>query len=151
MNVTREVVVLIVEDDPGHVRLIQRNLERAGLHNPIEVFQNGQEVLDFLLGRGSARKREPDTPYLLLLDVRMPQVDGVEVLRQVKAHPELRKIPVSMLTTTDDPREVARCHELGCSNYIVKPVDYEKFSEAINQLGLFIALVQVPEIPRDSK
>jgi len=151
MNVTREVVVLIVEDDPGHVRLIQRNLERAGLHNPIKVFQNGQEVLDFLLGRGSARKREPDTPYLLLLDVRMPQVDGVEVLRQVKAHPELRKIPVSMLTTTDDPREVARCHELGCSNYIVKPVDYEKFSEAINQLGLFIALVQVPEIPRDSK
>jgi CheY-like chemotaxis protein len=104
MNVTREVVVLIVEDDPGHVRLIQRNLERAGLHNPIKVFQNGQEVLDFLLGRGSARKREPDTPYLLLLDVRMPQVDGVEVLRQVKAHPELRKIPVSMLTTTDDPR-----------------------------------------------
>ncbi len=144
-------MILIVEDDPGHVRLIERNLERAGLHNPIEVFQNGQEVLDFLLGRGSGRKREPNTPYLLLLDIRMPQVDGVEVLRQVKAHPELRKIPVSMLTTTDDPREVARCHELGCSNYIVKPVDYEKFSEAINQLGLFIALVQVPEISRDSK
>lgn len=151
MNVTREVVILIVEDDPGHVRLIERNLERAGLHNPIEVFQNGQEVLDFLHGRGSARKRQADTPYLLLLDIRMPKVDGVEVLRQVKAHPELRKIPVSMLTTTDDPREVARCHELGCSNYIVKPVDYEKFSEAINQLGLFIALVQVPEIPRGSK
>jgi CheY-like chemotaxis protein len=148
MNVTREVVVVIVDDDPGHVRLIQRNLERAGLHNPVEVFQNGQEVLDFLQGRGSGRKREADVPYLLLLDIRMPRVDGVEVLRQVKAHPELRKIPVIILTTTDDPREVARCHELGCSNYIVKPVDYDKFSEAIKQLGLFIALVQVPEIPR---
>ena len=146
MNVTREVVVLIVEDDPGHVRLIQRNLERAGLHNPIKVFQNGQEVLDFLLGRGSARKREPDTPYLLLLDVRMPQVDGVEVLRQVKAHPELRKIPVIMLTTADDPLEVERCHLLGCSSYIVKPVNYDKFAESIKNMGLYFSLVQVPEI-----
>jgi len=83
---------------------------------------------------------------LLLLDIRMPKVDGVEVLRQLKADPELRKISVSMLTTTDDPREVERCHSLGCNNYIVKPVNYEKFSEAMNKLGLFISLVQVPEI-----
>ncbi len=76
----------------------------------------------------------------------MPKVDGVEVLRQLKADVELRKIPVSMLTTTDDPREVERCHTLGCNNYIVKPVDYEKFSEAMNKLGLFISLVQVPGI-----
>jgi len=146
MNVTREVVILIADDDHGHVRLIEKNLARAGLHNGIERFQNGQEVLDFLFRRGEGRKRQPDTPYLLLLDIRMPQVDGVEVLRQVKADPELRKIPVSMLTTTDDPREVSRCHELGCSNYLVKPVDYDKFAEAIKQLGMFISLVQVPEI-----
>ena len=76
----------------------------------------------------------------------MPKVDGVEVLRQLKAEPDLRKLPVIMLTTTDDPREVARCHELGCNNYIVKPVDYDKFSDATQQLGLFISLIEVPPI-----
>ncbi len=146
MAVTKEVVILIADDDPGHVRLIEKNLARAGLHNRIERFENGQQILDFFYRRGSGKYREPDTAYLLLLDVRMPQVDGVEVLRQLKADPELRKVPVSMLTTTDDPREVARCHELGCNNYLVKPVDYDRFAEAIKQLGLFISLVQVPEI-----
>jgi len=101
-----------------------------------------------LIGPGPRRK--VDTPYLLLLDIRMPKLDGVEVLRQVKADAELRKIPVLMLTTTDDPREVERCHALGCNNYIVKPVDYDKFAEAIKQLGLFISLVQVPEIEKQS-
>jgi CheY-like chemotaxis protein len=143
---TKEVVILIADDDAGHTRLIEKNLQRAGLHNPILRFENGQDILDFLLGRGHGPKRAADTPYLLLLDIRMPKVDGVEVLGQLKADPVLRRLPVSMLTTTDDPREVARCHELGCNNYIVKPVGYEKFAEAIKQLGLFISLVQVPEL-----
>jgi DNA-binding NarL/FixJ family response regulator len=90
------------------------------------------------------RDASPAAPYLLLLDIRMPKVDGIEVLRQVKEHPHLRRVPVIMLTTTDDPREVERCHLIGCSNYMVKPVDYDKFSEAIKNLGLFISLVQVP-------
>jgi len=145
MSMTKEVVILIADDDAGHARLIQKNLLRAGLHNPTEWFENGQDILDFLLQRGS-RVRSPDTSYLLLLDIRMPKVDGIEVLRQVKNNSELKKIPVLMLTTTDDPREVERCHGLGCNNYVVKPVDYEKFADAIKQLGLFIALVQVPEI-----
>jgi CheY-like chemotaxis protein len=143
---TKEVIILIAEDDAGHARLIEKNLQRAGLHNPVRRFENGQEILDFLFERGSDTQRASDLPYLLLLDIRMPKVDGVEVLRRIKADDALRRLPVSMLTTTDDPREVARCHELGCSNYIVKPVDYEKFSETIKQLGLFISLVQVPEI-----
>ena len=142
----REVVILVADDDDGHARLIEKNLTRVGLHNEIVRFANGQEILDFLFRRGDGRKRTPDTSYLLLLDIRMPKVDGVEVLRQLKQDPELRKIPVSMLTTTDDPREVERCHSLGCSNYLVKPVDYDKFAEAIKQLGLFISLVQVPGI-----
>src|SRR6266853_3865 len=145
-SMTKEVVILIADDDAGHARLIEKNLQRVGLHNPIQRFENGQDILDFLFRRGAGARRAPGTSYLLLLDIRMPKVDGVEVLRQLKADSELRKLPVSMLTTTDDPREVARCHELGCNNYIVKPVDYEKFSEAIEQLGLFISLVQVPEI-----
>jgi CheY-like chemotaxis protein len=146
MNKAAEVVVLIADDDDGHARLIQKNLERVGLHNKIERFGDGQQVLDFLLCRGTGNHRSAETPYLLLLDIRMPKVDGVEVLRQIKGDPELRKMPVIMLTTTDDPREVERCHALGCSNYIVKPVDYEKFAEAIHRMGLFISLVQVPQI-----
>jgi CheY-like chemotaxis protein len=146
MNMRSEVIILIADDDLGHSRLIEKNLRRAGLHNPIERFENGQEILDFLFRRGTGRHRGVENSYLLLLDIRMPQVDGVEVLRQIKTADELKKIPVIMLTTTDDPREVARCHGLGCSNYLVKPVDYDKFADAIKQMGLFIALVQVPEI-----
>lgn len=155
MTKTREVTILIAEDDAGHARLVEKNLTRAGLHNPIQRFDNGQGILDFLFRRGGGTQRNAGAPYLLLLDIRMPQVDGVEVLRQVKQDPELRKMPVIMLTTTDDPREVERCHAIGCSSYIVKPVDYEKFAEAIRNLGLYIALVEVPPIttgapPRDS-
>jgi CheY-like chemotaxis protein len=143
----RDVVILIADDDPGHVRLIEKNLVRAGLANPIERFENGQAILDFLFSTtADGRSRSKEKPYLLLLDIRMPQVDGVEVLRQVKQDAQVRNMPVIMLTTTDDPREVKRCHELGCNNYIVKPVDYDKFAEAIKHLGLFITLVQVPEI-----
>jgi len=143
---TREVVILVAEDEEGHAILIQKNLSRGGLHNEVLRFSNGQKVLDFLFRRGPEPHRQSDTPYLLLLDIRMPQVDGVEVLRQIKQDPELRKLPVMMLTTTDDPREVERCHGIGCSSYIVKPVDYEKFAEAIKSLGLYISLVQVPGI-----
>jgi CheY-like chemotaxis protein len=146
MAATREVVILIAEDDAGHARLIEKNLTRAGLHNRIERFDNGQAVLDFLFKRGAGPHLADTLPYLLLLDIRMPQVDGVEVLRQVKRDPELRKIPVIMLTTTDDPREVERCHAIGCSSYVVKPVDYDKFAEAIKSLGLYISLVEVPGI-----
>lgn len=142
---TKEVIILIADDDAGHARLIEKNLARAGLHNPIERFENGQQVLDFFF-KLKANPPAKSASYFLLLDIRMPQVDGVEVLRQLKADAELKKIPVVMLTTTDDPREVDRCHELGCGNYMVKPVDYDKFSEVIKQMGLFIALVQVPAI-----
>jgi CheY-like chemotaxis protein len=143
---TRDVIILIADDDSGHARLIEKNLRRAGLQNEILRFEDGQRTLDFLFRRGDGPHRLHDVPYLLLLDIRMPKVDGVEVLRQIKQDAELRKLPVSMLTTTDDPREVDRCHALGCSNYLVKPVDYEKFSEAMMRLGLFISLVQIPEI-----
>ena len=82
----------------------------------------------------------------MLLDIRMPKVDGVEVLRQLKENPDLSKMPVIMVTTTDDPREVRHCHELGCSIYITKPVEYESFIDAIKKLGLFLTVIKVPEI-----
>lgn len=143
---TQEVVIIIAEDDAGHARLIEKNLGRVGLNNPIQFFENGQDVLDFLFRRGAGPHRKSDTAYLLMLDIRMPKVDGVEALRQIKEDHSLRKLPVIMLTTTDDPREIERCHLLGCNSYIVKPVDYDKFAEAIKQLGMFVSLVQVPEI-----
>jgi CheY-like chemotaxis protein len=141
-----EVVVLIVEDDDGHARLIEKNLRRASINNEMLRFADGQQILDFLFRRGEGRQREDCAPYLLLLDIRIPKIDGVEVLRQIKQDEELRKIPVIMLTTTDDPREVDACHRMGCSHYIVKPVEYDKFSAALGQLGLFLKIVQVPQI-----
>lgn len=140
------VVIITAEDDVGHAALIRKNLERAGISNPILHFKDGQEVLDFLFRRGDGPHREPETPYLLLLDIGMPRVDGVEVLRQIKQDKKLRKMPVIMITTTDDPREVENCHYLGCSNYITKPVNYSKFVEAIRQLGLFLLVVDVPRL-----
>ena len=139
-------VILIVEDDEGHAILMRQNLELAGLNNPVEHFRDGQAALDFLFRRGPGPKRENGRAYLILLDIRMPKVDGIEVLRRVKSDEELRKLPVIMLTTTDDNREVTRCHELGCSVYIQKPVDYEKFAEAIRRLGMFITLLQFPAV-----
>jgi CheY-like chemotaxis protein len=142
----KEVIVLIAEDDDGHATLIEKNLRRAGLLNEIIRFKDGQETLDFLFEKGKGSHRKHDMAYLLLLDIRMPKVDGVEVLRQVKAEKGLRKLPIIMITTTDDPREVELCHELGCSNYITKPIDYDNFMEAVRQLGLFLLVVEVPKI-----
>ncbi|MEW6426507.1 MAG: response regulator [Thermodesulfobacteriota bacterium] len=141
-----EVTILVVEDDEGHAELIRKNLQRAGIANPIVHFHDGQQILDFLHRRGPGPHRQPAAAYVLLLDIRMPKVDGIEVLRQVKEDEELRKIPVIMITTTDDPRDIDRCHALGCSNYITKPIDYEQFVNAIRQLGLFLMIVQVPRV-----
>lgn len=139
-------VILIVEDDEGHAILVRQNLEEAGLNNHIEHFRDGQAVLDFLFRRGPGRVREENQLYLVLLDIRMPKVDGIEVLRQIKADSALHKLPVIMLTTTDDAREVERCHQLGCNVYIQKPVDYDKFAEAIRRLGMFMTLLLVPAV-----
>lgn len=145
----QEVVILIAEDDEGHAGLIRKNLFRAGIANRLLHFKDGQEVMDFLLRKGDGPQRQSGVPYVLLLDIRMPRLDGVEVLAQVKTDPELCKLPVIMITTTDDPREVTQCHALGCSNYITKPLDYESFVRAIRQLGLFLAVIQVPKINGD--
>jgi CheY-like chemotaxis protein len=137
-------IILIVDDDEGHAILVRENLESAGLSNRIQHFRDGQAVLDYFFQADGGRMRHPGEVYLILLDIRMPKVDGIEVLRRLKADPELRKIPVIMLTTTDDQREVERCHHLGCSVYVQKPVDYEKFAEAIRRLGMFVTLLLLP-------
>ena len=145
-NHATEITVLIADDDDGHAMLIQEHLEDAGIHNPIMRFRDGAEAWAFLSGQGLAAglpARDPDQSYMLLLDIRMPRMDGVEVLRRIKAHPELRALPVIMLTTTDDPREVAECYALGCNSYVTKPVIFEDFSEVIKRLGMFISVIAI--------
>lgn len=141
-----KVVIVLAEDDEGHSLLIEKNLQRSGIINEIIKFQDGQATLDFFMKKSEVPHRASQGNYLLLLDIRMPKVDGIEVLRQLKQDDELCKIPVIMLTTTDDPREIEECHRLGCSNYITKPVDPDKFIDAIRQLGLFLQIVTVPRI-----
>lgn len=139
-----DVSILIVEDDAGHARLIEKNLKRAQLSNKITRVENGREALDFLFSEGSFAGQERPSPLLVLLDLNMPVMDGYQVLEKMKADPRTQKVPVVVLTTTDDSREVTRCYELGCSVYITKPVDYGSFCKAIQQLGLFMTIVTVP-------
>jgi len=138
--------ILVVEDDEGHAILIQENLSAAGLNNPIRHFRDGQAVLDFFFSPSPQSHARANGTYLVLLDIRMPKVDGFEVLRRLKADPNLKNLPVIILTTTDDMREVERCHALGCNVYLQKPVDYDRFAEAIRRLGLFMTLLIIPPL-----
>lgn len=142
---TEPILIVLVEDDDGHASLVERNLKRAGLANGLLRLRDGQEALDYVQGKGAYSGRSMSHSPLLLLDIKMPRVDGVEVLRQLKSDPRTALVPVIMLTTTDDPREIQRCYELGCSVYITKPVDYQTFVEAINRLGLFLQVVRIPD------
>lgn len=139
-----QVTILIVDDDPGHAELIRRNFRRAGITNELVALADGQSALDFINAEGAFSDRQRKEHLLVLLDINMPGIDGVEVLRRIKADPATRKTPVMMLTTTDDPREVERCYQLGCSIYVTKPVEPVQFIEAIKRLGLFISVVRVP-------
>ena len=140
----KELTIILAEDDEGHATLIKRNLQRSGLLNEIIHFRDGQETLDYLY---KAKEVNGDNiPSLLLLDIKMPKIDGIEVLKKVKTNNQLKKMPVIMITTTDDPREINMCHELGCNNYITKPVDYNKFVDAIRKLGLFLLVVELPDM-----
>jgi CheY-like chemotaxis protein len=135
--------ILIVDDDQGHVELVRRNLRRIALANPITALHDGARALEYAFRRGEFAQRAAEDP-LMLLDLNMPgTINGVEVLRQIKSNPATQKMPVIMLSTTDDPREVARCYELGCSVYITKPVDSTQFIEAIKRLGFFLQIIRV--------
>lgn len=140
-------VILLAEDDPGHARLIEINLRDAGVDNEIIWLRDGQHVLDYLGGSGDAPRRCPGVRYLLLLDLHMPRINGIEVLSWIRRHHTFRRLPVVILTTTDDPREVDLCHRLGCSMYITKPVDYDRFASAMRQLANLLRTMTIPAIP----
>ena len=136
------VTILIAEDDDGHAELVRAQLLEAGIRNPYRRFRDGQELWAFLDTKG----REGGS-FLVLMDIRMPRMDGVEALRRIKADPVLGLIPVIMLTTTDDPREIEECYTLGCNCYVTKPVEFKAFTETLTRLGLFIMIMRVTELP----
>ncbi len=147
MPAEEKVSLLLVDDDEGHAELVRRNLKRIGISNAITSVTRGEEALDFLFSRGRYKDRPGSGSLLVLLDIKMPgSLDGIEVLRQIKANPDTKRIPVIMLTTTDDPRDVNRCYELGCSTYIKKPIDPTQFIESVSRLGLFISVVSLPTV-----
>ena len=134
------VTLVLIEDDAGHARLIEKNVRRAGVHNPLIHFADGTSALAWLHDPAEIRR----SAMLVLLDLNLPDMSGLDILAQIKGDEALRRAPVIVLTTTDDQREIQRCYDLGCNVYITKPVEYESFSTAIRQLGLFLAVMQVP-------
>jgi CheY-like chemotaxis protein len=136
--------IILVEDDDGHAMLVEKNLRRAGLVNGYTRFKDGQEVVDGLLGPAGGTASRMTSTSVLLLDINMPKLDGIEVLRRLRADSRTATLPVIMLTTTDNPREIQKCYELGCNVYVTKPVEYDSFVDAIRRLGLFLQVVKLP-------
>lgn len=139
------VTIIMIEDDEGHARLIEKNIRRAGVNNQIIPFKNGTEALDHMLGKDRTGNVSMGKQYLVLLDLNLPDMTGVDILEKVKTNQHTKLMPVVVLTTTDDEREIKRCYDLGANVYITKPVDYDNFANAIRQLGLFFSVIQVPE------
>ena len=145
----RDPVIILAEDDDGHAGLIYKTLKRAGVENDILHFEDGEKTLNYLFKRGDDFHREDGVSHTLLLDIRMPVVDGKEVIRQVKQDKELQNMAIIVMSTTDDPGEIENCYSLGCSKYIVKPIQYEEFTEVITQLGHYLLEDVIPKL--DSK
>ena len=139
---SNSVKIVMIEDDHGHAKLIEKNIRRANISNEIVHFDSGQPALDYLF----SEEIRANGPMLILLDLNLPDMQGTDILAEVKKDDRLKRAPVVVLTTTDDKTEIQRCYDLGCNVYITKPVDYESFSGAIRQLGLFLSVMQAPDI-----
>ncbi|WP_230482748.1 response regulator [Sphingomonas sp. Leaf21] len=145
MNDHRSVGIVMIEDDEGHARLIEKNIRRAGILNDIRHFTDGTTALDYLFHAPDGPAKSG--PAMVLLDLNLPDMSGTDILAKIKEEGSpLRRAPVVVLTTTDDKVEIQRCYDLGCNVYITKPVNYENFAQAIRQLGLFLSVIQVPEV-----
>lgn len=136
--------ILLIEDDAGHARLIERNLRRADVANPITVFHDGHAALDYLFKERFEGGRKARLPLLILLDLNLPGLNGYQILEAIKGQSSTRHIPVVILTTSDSPDEIEKCYALGCNIYLTKPIEYDQFVEAIRRLGLLLAVVKIP-------
>jgi CheY-like chemotaxis protein len=148
MNDHKSVSIVMIEDDEGHARLIEKNIRRAGILNDITHFLDGTSALDWLFTDANGPAR--NGPALILLDLNLPDMAGTDILSRIKSEDSpIKRTPVVVLTTTDDKVEIQRCYDLGCNVYITKPVNYESFAQAIRQLGLFLSVIQVPDLAED--
>ena len=136
--------ILMVEDDPKDVELTLTALEEYNLANEVVVTRDGQEALDYLYCRGQYSARSSDNPAVLLLDLKLPKVDGLEVLHQIKSNDRLKMIPVVVLTSSREERDMMRSYQLGVNAYVVKPVDFHEFVNAVRELGVFWAVINQP-------
>jgi CheY-like chemotaxis protein len=136
--------ILMVEDDPNDVELTLTALGEYNLANEVVITRDGQEVLDYLYCRGQYSARPSDNPAVLLLDLKLPKVDGLEVLHQIKSDDRLKIIPVVVLTSSREERDMMRSYQLGVNAYVVKPVDFHEFVNAVRELGVFWAVINQP-------
>jgi two-component system response regulator len=142
------VQILLVEDNPNDVELALHALKKSGIANNIHVARDGAEALDFLFGTGEyAQRGMNNDPKVILLDLKLPKVDGLEVLQKIRSDPRTKTIPVVVLTSSREERDIAESYNLGVNSYIVKPVDFEQFTEAVRQLGLYWLLLNQPPNP----
>jgi two-component system, response regulator len=138
---TQQVEILLVEDNPHDVKLAMRAFTRHKLQNTVQVVRDGAAAIDALMANV---EHSTALPKLVLLDLKLPKVDGIEVLRRIRAHPVLHPIPVVLLTTSRESRDIEQGYELGCNSYIVKPLDFKEFTEAIQTLGLYWLVLNTP-------
>jgi CheY-like chemotaxis protein len=138
--------ILLVEDSPQDIELTLAALEENRLANEVIVVRDGEAALDFLYKRGIFKLRTPGNPAVILLDLKLPKVDGLEVLECIKSDPNLKSVPVVMLTSSREERDLVNSYELGVNAYVVKPVDFKDFVEAIKELGLFWAVINEPPV-----
>ena len=146
MSDMQQVTIVMIEDDDGHAKLIEKNLRRAGIMNQIVHITDGRDAADYLLGQGKYASQKNSAPMLILLDLNLPGLDGFQILELIKKDEKTKLIPVIILTTTDNPKEVERGYALGCNVYVTKPVEYEAFADSIRKLGLLLAVVRVPGV-----
>ena len=140
--IEQSVEILLVEDNPNDAELTLHALRRHKVANHVQLARDGQEALDFLFGEGAYRDRDTSRiPRVILLDLKLPKVDGLEVLARVKKDPRTKTIPVAVLTSSREDRDIVESYELGVNSYIVKPVDFEQFTEAVRHLGLYWLLL----------
>ena len=138
-------VILLVEDNPSDIGLTIRALERNGIGNRLVVAEDGQDALDYLFCAGAYGTRDiADVPLLVLLDLKLPRIDGLEVLGRIRADPRTRRIPVVILTSSTEEQDIAAGYDLGTNSYIRKPVDFHQFAEVIKQLGLYWLIINQP-------
>ncbi|MFO7898167.1 MAG: response regulator [Planctomycetota bacterium] len=144
------IPVLLVEDDPDDVAITRRAFRRGKIANPLHVVRDGEEALEFLRRTGRYKDDGPARPGLVLLDLNLPRVDGREVLRIVKETPGLKRIPVVILTTSDQESDIADCYDRGANTYITKPVDFHKFIQAVTTIGRYwLVLAEIPDTGED--